>query len=145
MSTIKSVQETASGGAVFRCFSNGVKTNCDAWLWNYDKAQLTAQVKRAIIEFNSRLDPRRGPYFVLPPETALMQPSRTFQDWLVVELEGDYDAQRDWVKVHFPADGKHWKQIQTAWCQYDSLVHIEDIYRSLDHAAIGEVTQARLL
>ncbi len=44
------------GEAVFRNFSNGLKTNRDVWMYNFDRVALTAAVAGTVDFYNSELD-----------------------------------------------------------------------------------------
>ncbi|MDE0020102.1 MAG: N-6 DNA methylase [Candidatus Poribacteria bacterium] len=46
----------AAKGAVFKIYSNGVKTNRDAWVYNFNRNALVANVQRTIEFYNAEVD-----------------------------------------------------------------------------------------
>ena len=58
--------KSGNGNAIFKKYSNGIKTNRDAWLYNFSKKELTKNMKRHIDYCNSqdlndpRVDPKLG-------------------------------------------------------------------------------------
>lgn len=54
--TLGDNKKTDSQPAVFRLYSGGIKTNRDAWVYNFSKTELAKNVERSIAFYNSEVD-----------------------------------------------------------------------------------------
>ena len=45
-----------SAKVIFNTYSNGLKTNCDAWLYNFSKSQLNARIENLVEFYNSEVE-----------------------------------------------------------------------------------------
>ncbi|MCK8673951.1 DEAD/DEAH box helicase [Rhodococcus sp. HM1] len=133
---------------VFSTYSGGLKTNRDAWCYNFSRTEVEANIDRAVEFYNSevdRIDSVRASTTVLPPVDALISTDPKLFSWdrvnkrqvaqgvrLAVQQSGfRIGSYRPFTKQHAYFDEKQ----QLNNCTYQ----LPSIFPTSDHPNIGIV------
>src|SRR5258708_29448260 len=91
--------------AIFRLFSNGLSSNRDAWVYNFQSDALTRSVQRLITNYNSevgRFLRNRASKFSVNPDSTFVKWTDRLKDALEQGKRLSFDGQKLRPPIHIP-------------------------------------------